>query len=187
VSLPHTAVAWSPIWRNSAQTILNDVTVIYGDNQNQSKTDTDPASIVTHGRRAFSLATQLHYAADAQTRASEIIRTQSEPRYAVQSVEVLVESLTDPLRADVLGLISGSKVDIDLMPQPAPIVDYVGICEGWSETYTPGLHRLVLSLSDPRFSYQVVKWNEIDPALTWSGVDPTVQWYNVVIASDLVA
>jgi hypothetical protein len=41
--------------------------------------------------------------------------------------------------------------------------------------------------SDPRFSYQVVKWNEIDPALLWSGVDLTVQWYNVVIPADLVA
>jgi hypothetical protein len=187
VGLPLSVVAWSPTWRNSAQTILNDVTVIYGENGNQSKTDSDPASILTHGRRAFSLTTKLHKAADAQSRASEIIRTQSEPRYAVQSVEVLMEEITDPLRALLLDVISGSKVGIDVMPQPAPIDDYVGVCEGWSETYTPGLHRLVLSLSDPRFSYQVVKWNEISGTLRWSGVDPTVQWYNVVTAADLVA
>ena len=49
------------------------------------------------------------------------------------------------------------------------------------------MHRLVLSLSDPRFSYQVAKWNEVDVALVWTGVDPTVQWYNVVVPSDLVA
>jgi hypothetical protein len=29
VELPHTAIAWSPIWRNTSQTILNDVTVSY--------------------------------------------------------------------------------------------------------------------------------------------------------------
>jgi hypothetical protein len=187
VELPLAAVAWSPAWRNTAQTILNDVTVIYGSSGNQSKTDSDPASITTHGRRAFTLTTKLHYAADAQSRASDIIRTQSEPRYAVQSVEVLMETISDPLRADLLNVISGSKVGIDLMPQPAPIDDYVGICEGWSETYTPGLHRLTLSLSDPRFSYQVVRWNEVSAVLTWAGVDPTVQWYNVVTAADLVA
>jgi hypothetical protein len=187
VELPHTAVAWSPTWRNTSQTILNDVTVIYGSAGNQSKTDSDAASIITHGRRAFTLTTKLHYAADAQARASDIIRTQSEPRYAVQSIEVLMETVTDPLRADLLDVISGSKVGIDLMPQPAPIDDYVGICEGWSETYTPGLHRLVLSLSDPRFSYQVVRWSEVSAVLTWAGVDPTVQWYNVVAAADLVA
>ena len=45
----------------------------------------------------------------------------------------------------------------------------------------------MLSLSDPRFSYQVVKWSEVDPALLWSGVDLSVQWYNVVIPADLVA
>ena len=187
VELPHTSVAWSPVWRNTSQTILNDVTVIYGPTQTTSATDTDPASIITHGRRAFTLSTQLHESTDAQSRASDIIRTQSEPRYAVQSVEVLVETLTDPLRGSLLDVISGSKVGIDLLPQPAPIDDFVGVCEGWAETYTPGQHRLVLSLSDPRFSYQVVRWNEISAVLTWAGVDPTVQWYNVVIAADLVA
>jgi hypothetical protein len=98
-----------------------------------------------------------------------------------------METITDPLRAQLLDVISGSKVSIDDTPHPSPIDDYIGVCEGWSETYTPGLHRLVLSLSDPRFSYQVVKWSEIDPALLWSGVDLTVQWYNVVIPADLVA
>ena len=187
VELPHTAVAWSPTWRNTAQTILNDVTVIYGSAGNQSKTDTDAASIITHGRRAFTLTTKLHAAADAQSRASDIIRTQSEPRYAVQAIEVLMETVSEPLLSNVLDLISGSKVAIENMPQPSPIEDYTGIVEGWSETYTPGLHRLTLSLSDPRFSYQVVRWSEVSAVLTWAGVEPTVQWYNVVAAADLVA
>jgi hypothetical protein len=187
IELPAHAVTWSPVWRNTSQTILNDVTVVYGVNGNQSETDTDPASIITHGRRAFTLATQLHYSTDAQARASDVIRTQSEPRYAMQSVEVLMEEITDPLRSQLLQVISGGKIDLDDTPQPSPIEDYIGIVEGWSETYTPGQHRLVLSLSDPRFSYQVVKWNEVDPALLWSGVDLSVQWYNVVIPADLVA
>jgi hypothetical protein len=187
VELPHTAVAWSPIWRNTSHTILNDVTVKYGSAGALVETDTDAVSIAAHGRRAFTLATRLADSADAQSRASDIIRTQSEPRYAVQAIEVLVETLTDPLRGNLLDVISGSKVAIDNMPQPSPIEDFIGVCEGWSETYTPGNHRLVLSLSDPRFSYQVVKWNEVDPVLTWAGVDLTVQWYNVVTAADLVA
>ena len=78
-------------------------------------------------------------------------------------------------------------MELDETPQTSPIEEYIGIVEGWSETYTPGQPRLVLSLSDPRFSYQVVKWSEIDPALLWSGVDLSVQWYNVVIPTDLVA
>lgn len=187
VSLPASATAWAPTWRTTNQTILNDVTVTYGTSGNQQKTDTDPASIIRHGRRAYTLATQLHYAADAQTRASDIIRSQSEPRYAMQNVQVLMEELSEPILSNVLDLISGSRVDLDNVPQPAPIDDYVGIVEGWSETYTSGQHTLTLSLSDPRFSYLMVKWNEISTTLRYTGVDPTVQWYNVVTASDLVA
>lgn len=186
VDIPASAVAWSPVWRNTSQTILNDVTVTYGAAGTLNEADTDAASILAHGRRAFTLATQLVDSADAQSRASDIIRTQSEPRAAVQSVEVLVETLTDPLRASLLDVISGSKISIQDMPQPAPIEDFTGVVEGWSETYTPNSHRLVISLSDPRFSYQVVKWAEISAVLTWAAVDPTVQWYNVVTAADLI-
>ena len=159
----------------------------YGAAGELTQTDTDPASIISHGRRAFTLATQLADGVDAQNRASDIIRTQSEPRYAVQAIEVLVETLTDPTRANLLDVISGSKVSIDQLPQPAPIDDFIGVCEGWTQTFTPGLDRIVLSLSDPRFSYQVVTWNEVDPVLTWGDVNATVQWYNVVSAGDLLA
>jgi len=186
VTIPQASTAWAPTWRSSNQTILNDVTVVYGSSGNQHKSDTDPASIATHGRRAFTLTTRLHSAVDAQTRASDIIRSQSEPRYAMANIQVLMETLTDPTRADVLDLITGSRVNLDDTPQPSPIEDYTGVVEGWSETYTPGQHVLTLSLSDPRFSYLVAKWTEISGVLTWTGVDPTVQWYNVVLPSDLV-
>ena len=71
-------------------------------------------------------------------------------------LQVLMEELTEPTLSAVLDLISGSRVDLDDVPQPAPIADYVGIVEGWSETYTPGQHTLTMSLSDPRFSYLMV-------------------------------
>jgi hypothetical protein len=182
-------VTWSPVWRNTSQTILNDVTVDLQDRVRQPDRDRHRPGVDPDSRAPgiHPCTTQLHYSTDAQARASDIIRTQSEPRYAMQSVEVLMEEITDPLRAQLLQVISGGKIDLDDTPQPSPIEDYIGIVEGWSETYTPGQHRLVLSLSDPRFSYQVVKWSEIDPALLWSGVDLSVQWYNVVIPADLVA
>ena len=187
VTIPAASTVWAPTWRSTNATILNDVTVTYGTSGNQDKNDTDPASIAAHGRRAFTLSTQLHYATDAQTRASEIVRSQSEPRYAMANVQVLMETLTEPTLTDVLNLISGSRVNLDDLPQPSPIEDYTGVLEGWAETYTPGQHILTLSLSDPRFSYLMAKWSEVSPTLTWAATNPTVQWYNVVLPADLVA
>ena len=88
---------------------------------------------------------------------------------------------------NVLNLISGSRVEIENMPNPHPIEDYLGVVEGWSETYTPQMHVLTLSLSDPRYSYAVAQWGQVDPLLAWSGVDPVLQWYNVVLPGDLAA
>ena len=184
--MPADSTAWGFTWRNTSQTILNDVTVIYGTSGNQEKTDSDPASITTHGRRATTLTTQLHDAQDAQTRACEIIRSQSEPRYAMQNVQVLMEKTTDPVKSQILDLITGSRVGLDNIPRPSPIEDYVGIVEGWAESYTPGQHTLTLSLSDPRFSYLMAKWSEISNTIRYSTMDQTVQWYNVVLPADLL-
>jgi hypothetical protein len=63
----------------------------------------------------------------------------------------------------------------------------MGICEGWTEIYTPGQHILTLSLSDPRFSYQTVTWANVPPALVWEDVNPGLEWYNAVTADDLEA
>ncbi len=187
VNLPASAVAWSPVWRTTNQTILNDVTVTYGLAGVDHINETDPPSITTHDRRAFTLATKLTEATDAQTRADDIIRSQSEPRYAMTNVQVLMEELTAPQLTAVLDLITGSRVNLSNTPQPSPISSYVGIVEGWSESYTPGQHTLVLSLSDPRFSYLQVKWSEVSTTLAWSGTSPTIQWYNVIVPADIAA
>lgn len=187
VDLPHEAVVWSPTWSNTNQTILNDVTVIYGSAGTSMESGTEPDSITAYGRRATSLTTQLHAKADAETRVADILRAQSEPRYALQNIQVIMDELTEPTLTNVLDLISGSRVSIQNTPQPSPIEDYTGVVEGWTEYFTPGQDILSISLSDPRFSYATCRWDEVSAVLLWSGVSPTVQWYNVVLPDDLLA
>jgi hypothetical protein len=98
-----------------------------------------------------------------------------------------VDQLTVPERDQVLALVSGSSVIVNDLPEPAPFPQFLGIVEGWSETYTPGQHILTLSISDPRYSYQTVPWEDVDPAIQWEDVDPTLIWYNVVSSDDLLA
>jgi len=182
--IPAVDVIWAPQWTKSLQTLINDIDVEY---KNDGLVNlTDSGSIADYGRRKYDLITDLESAGDASTRAQQILTAQSQPLWSLGQVTVLMERLNGPERDRVLALLNGTRVIINGLPEGSPYPQFQGIVEGWSETYTPGQHRLTLSLSDPRASYEVVTWAEIDTSLTWAQVDPTIQWYNVVVADDLI-
>lgn len=183
VDLPHDAVVWSPQWSNDIVTIVNDVAVTY--NNNDVTNDSDSTSISTYGRRGYTLNTNYTTLADAQTRAGDVIRAQAFPRYALNNIVVQMSKLTEPTLTAVRNLISGSRVNIDDLPQPSPIEDYCGVVEGWTDHYGIDGYFLSISLSDPRYSYAVLRWSEVTVTETWGTVNPTVQWFNVVNNSDL--
>ena len=186
VSLPGNGVIFTPTWSQNQVSIINDVTVSHGDPASYHQA-TDATSIATYGRRALTIETGLDKEADATSRASAILLAQALPLWNLGNISVYVDQLTEPQRNLVLALISGSSVIVNDLPVPAPFEQFLGIVEGWSETYTPGQHILTLSVSDPRYSYQTVTWAGVDPALAWGDVNPEIIWYNVVTADDLIA
>ena len=188
VVLPADAVTWSPSWDASQSLILNDVTVTYGTADPQASQNVqDAASITRYGLRALTVETGLANSADASTRAQTIITSQSQERWQLGKVEVLVDELTPAKRTEVLALLAGGRVVVPALPQPAPIDEFYGVVEGWGETYTADGHRLVLSLSDPRFSSAMCSWAEVPPAATWGSVPAPITWADVVVPSDLAA
>lgn len=186
ISLPGGGIIFTPTWTKNQFSIVNDVTVSHGDPASQH-TSTDDASIALYGRRALNLTTGLDKAADATTRASEILLAQAYPLWNLGNISIYVDQLTETDRNLVLELISGSAVIVNDLPEPAPFSQFLGIVEGWSESYTPGQHILTLSISDPRYSFQTVTWGGVDPALTWGNVNAEIIWYNVVKSDDLLA
>jgi hypothetical protein len=185
-SLPSNGVIFTPAWTQNQVSIINDATVSHGSSPSYHQA-TDATSIATYGRRALTLETGLKANADAISRANAILLAQAYPLWNLGNISIYVDQLTVPERDQVLALISGSSVLVNDLPQPAPFEQFLGLVEGWSETYTPGQHILTLSISDPRYSYQTVTWGEVSPTLQWGDVDPTLIWYNVVTADDLIA
>lgn len=184
-SLPAGAVAWSPSWTKNLQTIVNDIEVEY-DGGGIYQAD-DSASIAVHGRRAYKLTTELAVAADATARANQILTAQAQPLWNLGQITVLVDRLSTAQRNAAMDLINGSRVIINGLPATSPYTQFQGIVEGWSETYVPGRHILTLSLSDPRASYQVAEWADVDAALEWGQVNTGLEFYNVVNPDDLLA
>lgn len=186
VSLPGNGVIFTPTWTQNQVSVINDVTVTHGSSE-IPETATDAASIALYGRRALNLTTGLDKESDAETRAAEILLAQALPLWNLGNISIYVDQLTTPERDLVLALMSGSAVLVNDLPTPAPFEQFLGIVEGWQESYTPGQHILTLSISDPRYSYQTVTWGGVDPALTWGDVNGSIIWYNVVTSDDLVA
>jgi len=188
VTLTNGSVIWEPVWRNNILTVVNRATVAYGAGSPQSViVAEDTASQTTHGLRATVLPTQLSDPLDAYNRAGAIITAQSEPRYDLQQIQIFVDLLTTPQRSAILALVSGDRVQVNGLPSPAPITQFLGIVEGWSEQYTEQGHVLTLSLSDPRYSYAMAQWISVSPTLIWGNVNASIQWYNVVLPDDLLA
>lgn len=186
VTLPANGVIFEPVWTNSVLSVVNEATVTYGDPE-ATITALDAPSQLVHGLRAYSWTSRLADATDAYDRVNHVITTQAVPRWAMQSVQILIGQLSSGDRALALSLIQGSRVIVQNLPQPAPATQYLGVVEGWSESYTPDGHILTLSLSDSRYSYAMAKWSDVSGSLTWGGVSLTIKWYDVVVPSDLAA
>jgi len=186
VVIPPAAILFTPEWSRTRQTIINSVTVL-GFNDTHETTQTDSASIGAYGTREYRLSTEIKDSADVVDRAGKIISAQANPLWSLGGISILVHNLGTTDRNNVLGLVSGRSVSLSNLPQPAPVPSFVGIVEGWGETYTPGEHILTLSLSDPRYSYETLTWGLIDNTIEWGDIPSGLQWFQIVTNLDLVA
>ncbi len=184
--LPSDSIIFAPTWTKTGQGLINEVTVTHGDPA-AVETYTDSGSVALYGLKSTELTTGLRKNSDADARGAAILLAQAYPLWALGQISVLVHELAAPTRDLLMVASSGTTVRVDDLPGQGPYIQFTGICEGWTEVYTPGQHIMTLSLSDPRMSYETVPWSGVDGALTWANVNSTVEWYNVVNAGDLAA
>ncbi len=185
-------VVFSPVWAKSLGTVINDVTVVYhgggggGHGTSGEVNQTDSASITAYGRREYRLETEIKTSTDATTRASGIITAQANPLWNLGQLSILVHELSDADITKVLKLVSGALVIATGMPDMGPYSEFNGIVEGWTDSYSNGQHVLTLSLSDPRFSYQMLEFGEVTGTVTWADVGVDAQWFEIITNDDLI-
>jgi len=185
-------VVFSPVWSKSLGSLINDVTVVYhsggggGHGATGEVNQTDSASITAYGRREYRLETEIENSTDATTRAAGIITAQANPLWNLGQVSILAHELSETDLDKVLKLVSGALVIVTGMPATGPYAEFNGIVEGWTDSYNNGQHVLTLSLSDPRFSYQMLEFGEVTGTVTWADVGADAQWFEIVTNDDLI-
>jgi len=177
-------VIFAPTWSKTLTPLINDVTVTYG--PDLSVTQTDSASITQYGRREYRLDTGIKTITDATTRAAGIMTAQANGLWNLGQISVLVDQLDAQDTTALLNLVSGALVTVKGLPASGPETEFNGIVEGWTDSYNNGQHIMTLSISDPRFSLQVLQWGQVSPGFTWSEVGAGAQWFEIVTNSDLV-
>jgi len=174
----------SPTWTKQLEPLINDITVTYG--TDQSVQQTDSASISTYGRREYILETTISNIDDATIRGGQVITAQANPLWDLGQISILINLLDAATKTEVMKLINGSLLRVYNLPTQGPYTDYTGIVEGWADSYQGGNHTLTLSISDPRFSYQILKWQDVIPDLTWGEVYAQTRWFEAVSNNDLI-
>jgi len=177
-------VVFAPTWAKTLTPLINDVTVTYG--PDLSVTQTDSASITQYGRREYRLDTEIKSISDATERAAGIMTAQANGLWNLGQISVLVDQLNPADTEQLLDLVSGSRVTVRGLPASGPYPDFNGIVEGWTDSYNNGQHIMTLSISDPRFSLEVLQWGQVTPGFAWSDVGAGAQWFEIVTQSDLV-
>ena len=183
---------FSPVWSKSLGAVINDVTVVYhsggggGHGATGEVNQTDSASIAAHGRREYRLETEIENSADATTRAAGIITAQANPLWNLGQISILAHELSETDLDRVLKLVSGALVIVTGMPTTGPYAEYNGIVEGWTDSNSNGQHVITLSLSDPRFSYQMLECGEVKGTVTWADVGAAAQWFEIITNDDLI-
>lgn len=186
-ALPASAIMWEPTWQLRRDAILNDVTIAYGDGDPKATVHAvDTGSIATFDRYDVYLDTTMKLEADAEDRAAAILTAQASPHWNMPDVIVMLDQLDPDTLADVMNLESGDRVTISALPTPAPAGTYLGVVEGWSHDLSSDAHTLTLHLSDPRYSFAMAEWGDIDGALTWAAARATTTWADVILPADLL-
>ena len=185
-------VMFAPQWGKTLDPLINDVTVVYhsggggGHGTSGEVNQSDSASISAYGRREYRLETEIKTLTDATTRAASIITAQANPLWNLGQISILVHELEAADLTKVMQLVSGDLVIVTGLPAQGPFSEFNGIVEGWTDNYTQGNHTLTLSISDPRFSYQMLEFGEVTATVTWGDVGASVAWFEVITNNDLI-
>lgn len=165
----------TPTWTRNLDGLTNDVSIGYGvevdggeEGGQPRYVGTNPTSMATWGRYAFTTATELEALADATAMGLLLLTRNSRPVWILSALPIAVEDLTTAETQALLALDLHSLVTVTGLPRiGAAPVTLSGWVEGWAERLTYGGHELALVLSDYCRTSPPLQWDELDTTLTW--------------------
>ena len=173
-------VVFSPTWSQNVQ-ITNRVYVDYSTGTIQKD---DALSQSRYGVRSGSISSKLVSSTNATTLATTILNRQRRPRWNLGSVEVIQDATEQYF--DI-----GQYLQITDLPYGTPtgiVPSYMGVVEGFSQTYRRGEQTTTVLVTDPIFSGLALAWEDTVLDLgwyQWNTVRATLIWDDAITINDL--
>ena len=165
--------------------VRNDVTIKYGANSNNERSDEDLASIAVFGRLGQIITTTLHDAADATSQAAFYLKLRAFPQPMMQSItfELTNPELDDSDRDSMINIFMGMPLRIANLPANMTSGQYLGFVEGWQ--FSAGYNTLSVTalLSPLAYSIQALKWEEVSVSEQWNTISNTLTWENALVVA----
>jgi hypothetical protein len=160
--------------------LLNELTVDYGNNFNNSYTAEDSTSQATYGLYSEQFQSYLKNASDVEDFADKLIALRAYPFAEFNSITFPLQSpeIDDADRDALLNVFMGLPVAIRNLPANISGGTFLGFIEGWSFRASVGGLFITLNLSPAEFNTFTEAWEDVAPTLTWADVSATLTWQN---------
>jgi hypothetical protein len=156
--------------------LINDVTVTYKNNQEETGEDTN--SVALYGRYAAKIDTLLENEVDAEQRVQYYLDTRAFPRRELDQISLALhlDTVSDTMRDSMLPMRVSKPIRITALPTSIYPEAFAGFVEGYTWTINENELFLTLRVSEYGFSQLEMNWLQVPPALTWADVSATLEW-----------
>ena len=160
--------------------IVNELTVNYGNNFNNSYVSEDATSQSTYGLYGEEFQSYLKNTADVEDFADKVIALRAYPYAEFKSITFPLQSseIDDADRDALLNVFMGLPVAINNLPANISGGSFLGFVEGWSFRASVGGLYLTLNMSPAEFNTFTEAWEDVAATLTWATMSATLTWQN---------
>jgi len=155
--------------------IVNDVEVIYGNNNSVYAADANSQQL--YGQLAGSRSTTLHNSSDAQAQANAFLESRAYARTYPEELTIPLHSPTvsNTTRDALINMKVGASVYTDDLPAVFGTT-FDGFVEGmrWEIDRYTAFMTLTCSAISETYPHQI--WLQIAPSVTWAGYNATTKW-----------
>ena len=165
--------------------IRNEINLKYGQNSQNSVTDSDSASILAYGNLAQIISTTLRHQHDAEDQAAFYLTLRAYPQANFNQItfELTNSEIDNADRDALINIFMGLPMRITDLPLNMASGTFLGFVEGWTWRAAYNSVSVTAILSPLAFSLQAMQWQDVAIAEQWNTISGSLDWATALVVA----